>query len=93
MNTKESIKNIGVGYEITHDKMLFNIVVSRITTVDGITMPTYGISRDGYRRDDITVNLKSLAKLVDILNRAGDISDCHIDFMIDDFLESQEEFE
>lgn len=89
MNTV--VKTVGtqaeVKFEVTHDPMLFNIVVSRITSSEGLTCPTYGISRDNYRKDDIFIDIHKAALLVERLNRAGDVADCHIDDIVEEFME------
>jgi hypothetical protein len=81
-NTKSSL-----GWTLEDDNTLFSICVNRICTDEGLSVPTYGISRKGFRKNDISTNIILVAHLVDKLNREKDIADYYLNDLINEFVD------
>ena len=59
-------------------------LISNETTLEGVKVTTYGLKRGDIEIKDISSDAKSVQRLIDAINKVGDVSDEHLyDVVVD----------
>ena len=64
---------------------MFMLIETKVT-IEDVTVNTYGIKRNNLRIEDISTNKAEICKIISLLNKAGDVADCHLMDIIEDFI-------